>query len=71
MNFFALWAKKVPRLPRNRRRSLPSPCRFPDSSCRDFDGNLPGTVRPEVCMDLFVPVSLGEQEKAAGGQNPQ
>ena len=29
VNFFALWAKKVPRLPRNRRRSLPLPVPLP------------------------------------------
>ena len=38
VNFFALWAKKVPRLPRNRRRSLPLPTPLLRLTCNDFDG---------------------------------
>ena len=38
VNFFALWAKKVPRLPRNRRRSLPLPTPLPGFAHGDFDG---------------------------------
>jgi len=71
MNFFAYGQKRFYGYREIAAGASRSPCRFPGSSCRDFDGNLPVTVRPEACMDLFVPVSLGEQEKAAGGQNPQ